>query len=345
MYAISTMLKSKTGDINFFDGSLFILPAELRDKWHIDRYSKTDNAGWKTDLDGYWIYSKFDHLGNLIIVPGLRISNKSKPKKKYPGQIEFSQSQIEMYVKDLIEFQEISFENASEDVNILIHDLRNISTSIYNAAEEARIYVGKQNFFEATTRVNNIIAAQSILRIRTDILDFLGNPASLINNKYIPVYRKTDKVVRTLKPRANGNKVEINISGTSVSHCVGPEVFEIVPFVIIENAIKYAPMNSYVDVGLKEENAKIHISVKSVGPKINFNERESIFERGVRGAAAKNMPATGTGLGLFLLKQIVVNHFGGTVDVSQDPFPATNFSSSYFNTEFTVSIPIAGSSS
>lgn len=77
---------------------------------------------------------------------------------------------------------------------------------------------------------------------------------------------------------------------------------------LIENAIKYSPKNTPVDISLFKDANGIHFIVKDLGPGIAEAERIKIFEKFYRVGNEATRTAKGTGLGLYLSKQIARDH-------------------------------------
>ena len=83
---------------------------------------------------------------------------------------------------------------------------------------------------------------------------------------------------------------------------------------IFDNCVKYGAINS--DIGVKQwiqsdtGMAIITVSGKSSVP-LNPSEMDKVFELGFRGSNARKVIASGTGLGLYICKQIVENTHGG----------------------------------
>jgi signal transduction histidine kinase len=343
MFAIPVIIK-RGAIVTAYKGSLINLPAELLTPGRVKKIFEAPSIGWSRDDMNYFNFSKYDFEGNLLVVPGVIIEGERRPKKFYGYDISFTKNQIEAFVNDIIEFEKRSFEKASEDVNMLVHDLRKISNSIYNAALEAETWLDRGNLGESYVRIQNVIASQMMLKIRTDVLDFMGNPASVIRSRQIEVYRKVDKVCRSLKPEAKMKGVSIRLSGSCYKILSGPDVFEVVPFALVENAVKYSPVGGEVNVEVMEESANVKILVSSLGPRIHEHEFGSIFEKGVRGMHAEATSIPGSGFGLFLLKSLVEDHFNGTISVSQDG-DVINFNDlQYSHTTFIVEVPASEAS-
>jgi signal transduction histidine kinase len=79
---------------------------------------------------------------------------------------------------------------------------------------------------------------------------------------------------------------------------------------LLDNAAKYSPAHAPIDVELSDSGRTVRISVTDRGSGIPIDEREHIFEKFVRGAAASSMSVKGTGLGLTLVHRIMDDHQG-----------------------------------
>jgi signal transduction histidine kinase len=169
-------------------------------------------------------------------------------------------------------------------------------------------------------------------------LDFASNP-TLLTSVEIPVFRRVDKVVRIFRATGNAKRLTITIQGTSFGQVKGPNVFELIPFAILDNAIKYSPAGQQISVQVAETPKKIEATFSSIGPQIKEDEIEKIFEKKYRGVNAVGSSSVGTGIGLSNAKTLVQDHFGGDIMVRQtlERFAINNVP--YLDTEFTISFP------
>ncbi|MCC7302146.1 MAG: HAMP domain-containing histidine kinase [Bacteroidia bacterium] len=79
---------------------------------------------------------------------------------------------------------------------------------------------------------------------------------------------------------------------------------------LLENAVKYSPPEGIIVITLKTINGEPELSVSDQGPGIPDPEKERIFERFYRGGNENTRKARGTGLGLFIVKFLVMQHNG-----------------------------------
>lgn len=79
---------------------------------------------------------------------------------------------------------------------------------------------------------------------------------------------------------------------------------------LYENAVKYTPEGSCIGVGLHTSQGRIELSVWDNGPGIPDAEKNRIFERFYRGGNEETRTTKGTGLGLFITRQLVEMHNG-----------------------------------
>lgn len=79
---------------------------------------------------------------------------------------------------------------------------------------------------------------------------------------------------------------------------------------LIENAIKYSPVNTEVRVSLRKNAGGITLEVKDNGIGIPERERNAIFKKFYRIGNEETRNTKGTGIGLFIVKKIVEMHRG-----------------------------------
>jgi len=91
---------------------------------------------------------------------------------------------------------------------------------------------------------------------------------------------------------------------------------------LLENALKYSPPGSPVEIKAWAAWKSLTLSVTDQGPGIAPGEEERIFEKLTRGEAGTSRP--GAGLGLAICKGIVTAH-GGQIQAVSRPQGGAQF--------------------
>ena len=112
-------------------------------------------------------------------------------------------------------------------------------------------------------------------------------------------------VATRLRARYKDLDVNMDLQTTQPIHGDGVRIAQVFDN-LFTNAIKYAP-GSAIDVVLRQTKEKAVVQFKDHGPGIPKESLPLIFERFYR---ARSEKATGTGLGLFICKQIIDAHRG-----------------------------------
>ncbi len=83
---------------------------------------------------------------------------------------------------------------------------------------------------------------------------------------------------------------------------------------LINNAIRHNPQkkNLKITICLKKDNGYYHITFQDNGKGIKNENVDRIFEEFFKEDESRNQPKSGSGLGLFIVKQIIESH-GGTI--------------------------------
>lgn len=85
---------------------------------------------------------------------------------------------------------------------------------------------------------------------------------------------------------------------------------------LVENAVKFDPAGSPVDVQIVPGDDAVAVAVSDRGPGLEAGDAERIFDRFHRSVAARSLP--GSGLGLAIVRDVAVAH-GGIVSATDRP--------------------------
>lgn len=166
------------------------------------------------------------------------------------------------------------------------------------------------NFQSASKDLRSLFKASEML---VDAFDYLGiyfNPSSAAfgRKRSIDLYKLVDKI-RIILMEAEGaalNK-KIYITGELRRNIDLYESFKIIPFCLLQNAIKYS-FDSEINISFSSTTSNVEMAVESSGPPISEGEKLRIFEKGYRGAWSKGMHHEGLGVGLYIAKIVADAH-------------------------------------
>jgi PAS domain S-box-containing protein len=244
--------------------------------------------------------------------------------------------------------QERVLERMRDDLTrTLIHDLRNplttISTSLQFMEQVGSNFSPDQNFMLEIARSST----RRMLKLINTILDVSQLESGRMPLRYEPVSLSAlvDEALRVQLPLAAGKGVRLE---SSVSPSLPPawadaKLIERVLQNLIDNAIRFTPLNGMVQViagqaddgvtGPEESGqpapvSQLHVSVSNNGPGLAPEVQDRLFQKFVTGGEQ----GSGTGLGLAFCKLAVEAH-GGRIWVESEPDRITTF---------TFTLPLAG---
>lgn len=90
------------------------------------------------------------------------------------------------------------------------------------------------------------------------------------------------------------------------------------------NAVKFTPDGGRVEVTLAREADEAVLRVRDTGIGIPQAEQPHLFTRFFRSSLSEEIQASGTGLGLFIVRQVTEAH-GGTVKAESVPGQGSTF--------------------
>jgi signal transduction histidine kinase len=154
----------------------------------------------------------------------------------------------------------------------------------------------------------------------------LEEPEKVLHREPCPVKQLIHDAVEVVRAEALAKKIAI-IERIDPSHStveVDIDRMRIALQNLLSNAIKYSPPESSVEVRVEPEPGAVAITVQDHGPGIPPEEIPNIFKKYYRGLGPETQDTPGTGLGLYIVKQIAELH-GGRVEVVSAPARGSTF--------------------
>jgi signal transduction histidine kinase len=136
----------------------------------------------------------------------------------------------------------------------------------------------------------------------------------------IDVGELVETTVADFRDRAAAEGFRIDVVGSleSVVARADREAMTRALWNLLDNAVKYSPDSRTIRVELAATGDRVAVGVRDRGIGIPSEEQQRIFDRFVRGTAAKSRRIRGTGIGLAMVRQIVAAH-GGEIAVASEP--------------------------
>lgn len=122
-----------------------------------------------------------------------------------------------------------------------------------------------------------------------------------------------DKVLEEMRSdiRSKHIKLRYGRPSTPLSKVsIDPQKIHLVLQNLIDNSLKYTPSGGRVEIGLNQKNDELIFSIKDNGVGIPSSQRDKIFSKFFRADNVVRMQTEGSGLGLFIVKNIIEAHQG-----------------------------------
>ncbi|HYW43898.1 MAG TPA: HAMP domain-containing sensor histidine kinase [Bryobacteraceae bacterium] len=216
----------------------------------------------------------------------------------------------------------------SDFVSAVSHEFRSPLTSLRQLSEilafgrvpsEERRQVYYETMMGETARLQRLVEA---------LLNFgrMEAGARLYRFEELDTASLVQKVVAEFEPQISGLGRHIEMKGEPAPCTIegDPEAISVALRNLVDNALKYSPGHPTVWVEWGVEKEFVAIRVRDQGPGVAESEKKAIFRKFVRGSAAAAANVKGSGVGLAMVRDIVVAHRGG-VTVASAPGQGSTF--------------------
>lgn len=198
----------------------------------------------------------------------------------------------------------------SEFISIVSHQLKTPLTGIswdieFLIAKHSEGLNDKQREILKNIEASNVLMSKMV----NDLLDVarMDQGNFFTRRDELDIVAVVKKVVDKNSVLTLKNKISIDLLvDDNMPKIVGDEKrMEVVLDNFISNAIKYNKENGKVFIKVQKDNKRALISVKDSGIGIPKNEQDRVFEKFYRSKEASSKETGGTGLGLYIAKNII----------------------------------------
>jgi signal transduction histidine kinase len=223
----------------------------------------------------------------------------------------------------------------SDFISKISHELRSPLTSVIGyvelladggpgepTAEQARMYsIIERNSLRLLELIEDLLTMSRVEAGTFELRVASLNLAEVVEN-----------VVETAAPAAAKGQLDLVVCLGSDHDLVGDQdQLERALLNLVSNSVKFTSPGGKVEISTHAEGDEIVIAVRDTGFGIPADEQQHLFTRFFRTTRSQQQQIAGTGLGLYIVKQIVQLH-SGSIAVTSSPEGST----------FTMRVPIAG---
>ncbi len=205
----------------------------------------------------------------------------------------------------------------SEFISVVAHQLRTPLSGLkwtlrmITSGELGPLSPDQKAFLEKSYDSN-----ERMIALVNDMLGANRLESGKLQYNFVPMDITTlvDSVLFDMKAEAKRKGIKISVSKEENLPLVeaDPEKIRQVFQNLLENAIKYTIKDGDIEIKIKRDGDFLLISVSDRGIGIPQEQQVNIFTRFFRGANAVKMETDGSGLGLFVVKNLIEKHRGKT---------------------------------
>ena len=200
------------------------------------------------------------------------------------------------------------------------HEMRTPLTAIQGSSEIMTRY----NLPDAKrNQLSEMIHSESkrLARIIQTFLDVerLADGQMELKRDPIAAAQIVDACMKRAAPLAERKNIALALDTDVEGAILGDrELIEYAFYNLLTNAVKYSPAETEIHVFSEISDGELHLAVRDQGIGMDSREIKNIFKKFYRTKRAEASGEGGTGIGLSIVEQIVLQH-GGKIDVTSEP--------------------------
>jgi signal transduction histidine kinase len=228
-----------------------------------------------------------------------------------------------------IRTQQRLMELKNDFISNITHELKTPVTTVGVAIEALKNFKGLNNP-ELTTEYLDIAQNElTRLNILTDKIlktAIFENKGVEFNPEPVDMEKLVEQVLSSMKLvfEKQGAHVHVEQEGQDFQLMGGPVHLTSVIYNLLDNALKYSPVDPKIIIKLKSEGNKIILTIKDDGIGIAPEYRKRVFEKFFRVPTGDVHNIKGYGLGLSYVESVVKSH-KGTIEVESEPGKGSSF--------------------
>lgn len=209
-------------------------------------------------------------------------------------------------------------------IGIVSHDLRNPLNAITLTASALAPQATEERLKRGIQRIR--LSADRAIRMIHDLLDFTKarqGGGIAIQRRVADLHETVRAVVGEVQASRSDRSIEVAQSGSGTGEWDPDRLAQVVAN-LLSNALQYSPPDSLVRVETQGEADALVLKVHNTGAPIPPDMLARIFEPMERGSELVDQAGRSIGLGLYIVRQVVLAH-AGTVNVHSTATEGTTF--------------------
>ena len=227
-------------------------------------------------------------------------------------------------MKQMLERLQHSFEQQRQFLGNAAHELKTpvavmkstLQSLVQRPRTEDEYRRGIQQSLEDLERLEQLL--QWMLRLAR--AEQWAHGALRRDLEVIDINATCEEAIERIRNLAQSRNTAVHLSTNGpVPFRADPEDLQLVWINLLENAVRYSPEGSSVEVAVTRNNGgPFHIVFQDHGPGIPPHDLPHVFERFYRGDRSRTRATGGFGLGLAIAKALV-EAYGGTISAESQP--------------------------
>lgn len=264
-----------------------------------------------------------------LLMVGIRLSSDLRQKNEALSYEVNERRKLQEQLSASLQTEKALREEQHQLLRMVSHEFRTPLAIVDRAAEMIEVVLDKPPAM-VDKRLSSIReAVQRLLLLIDRFLDSERRQADLVQPSRLAIADLFARVQRHFDSMEAGRRLTFTAGPNLPFYWGDAEMLATALTILIDNALKYSPDESPVEVVARADDDAITLSVSDSGIGIPADELSQIGRRFFR--ASNTKPATGTGLGLHSARQLVGYHHGvlslrngrkgGTVATMRLPLP------------------------
>lgn len=272
-----------------------------------------------------WAYALFGVLGVAFIAGAVwwrsahleaRASKLEHMVAQRTEEVQDQAKQLASYNRELRQTNEVlqeTLEQKSELLGIAAHDLKNPLFGIRGLSE---ILLENKGLDESSNRKLKLIyeSADETLELINDLLESAAASSGQVrlDMELVDIEPVAEWVVHSFRQQAEKKGQHIHFTTSSEDCRVKADERKLREAMsnLVSNAVKYSPKGSDIEVDMRRVGDKISFRVSDEGPGLSEEERKNLFSPFQRLSPEPTAGEASSGLGLYIVKQLVDLHDG-----------------------------------